>query len=645
MSNDQPEWDYLFVSDLHLSLGYDSQRRAYHAREDFFFDQAFFRWLRWADENCAAGRRWELVLVGDIFDFLPVDEETVAQYFRELDRRQRELDPADPGQVVQYWQRQFGVAPPEEQAPERIQRILFEDDVLAGLVRLEPFSPDRPAAMAVKADHVPEWAVRLYGHYHPEVEETGATFALRAPAEGPATAFLAEGEEPDRGPARQRNESFERRYGFLSTPEKSVAKLESIYRGHPLFFRALAWFIGRGHRIVIMRGNHDLELFWPQVQERLRELIAREYPAACDTDAGHLPADFQQHIIFRPGWFHYRKGIFYAEHGMQYEPLNSCPNPIRPVLPDDEWVLNPPVGSLAVLCFHNHLEDEYPEWENRGSHAIVLLELVYRYPLQMISTLVRHGLDFLHMSQRLWLAGKEKNQEPTEQDFADYADVVGLEPDVVQAIYREIDTPLLLRRPLAWFLFSPVGHILKIFLLLVLAGLVITGGVLWYLVIAPALASLIPASFLFATVGPILRILVTAALWLVPPVVYEFLRRWMEKLHPGPFLYWAVRRVHRHLREEDPDLRYYIVGHDHKPDVRVVERRDDHRHVYCLDTGSWVPWFAEGKRRLQTLGREVQFSFAWLVKGERGYEAELLRWNDDAGRADLQIVPPAQPEE
>jgi hypothetical protein len=104
-----------------------------------------------------------------------------------------------------------------------------------------------------------------------------------------------------------------------------------------------------------------------------------------------------------------------------------------------------------------------------------------------------------------------------------------------------------------------------------------------------------------------------------------------------------MERVHDHLKAADPDLGFYIVGHDHRPDVQIVERRDDGRHVYYLNTGSWTPWFAHGERRLQTLGQEVQFTFVQLTQGEDGYRADLLRWNDDAGRVERQIVPFAAP--
>jgi hypothetical protein len=82
------------------------------------------------------------------------------------------------------------------------------------------------------------------------------------------------------------------------------------------------------------------------------------------------------------------------------------------------------------------------------------------------------------------------------------------------------------------------------------------------------------------------------------------------------------------------------MGHSHQPNVRPVALRADGRHIYYANTGTWTPTFAEGKRRLQTLGREVQFTFLRLVQGARGYEADLLRWNDSAGRAEPQMVPP-----
>jgi len=643
-------WDYLFVSDLHVALGYDPVRRAYHAREDFFFDEAFFRWLRWADRTCAEGQRWELIFVGDTFDFFPVDCETVDRFFRARELRQQELDPAAPQQIAGYWEAQFGEPPAGEQVPERIQRLLFEDDVIDGRLELEPIALEREPTAPPDAPPVPEWAVEIHRHSQPRdtAERRGmeAVPEAKAPAEE-EPAFRIVGARGTTPLTRQLgwDEACEQKYGFLPTPEKSADKMASIYHGHPLFFRALAWFVGRGHRVVFLQGNHDLEVFWPRVQERVREFVAREYPVAFrdDEESPSLP-DLQERIDFRPGWFHYREGIFYAEHGCQYEPLNACSNPIRPLMPGNESLLNPDVGCLGVVCLHNHLESAFPEWENRGDHTRALMDLLRRHPFKMLGIAVRHAPDFLRMARRLWQASKQEGQEPTEADFCHYADIVGLGPEMVRKIHCEGDEPLLLRRGLAWFLFSPVGHVVKAVLLLALVAAALGLVALWYLVIAPALSALIPATFLFATTGPAMQLLGKIILWLAPPAVYVLSQRRKKQQYSDLFLSQAAGRIHAHLQGQDPDLRYYIFGHDHRPDARPVEHRDDDRHVYYLNTGSWTPWFAEGEQRLWTLGQEVQFTFARLTEGEDGYEADLLRWNDDAGRADPQMVPAAREE-
>jgi len=645
-----PRHDFLLVSDLHVSLGYDAERRAYHAREDFFFDEAFFRWLRWADENCAPGRRWELVFVGDAFDFLPIDLDQVQRYFEQRRQRWQELDPADRQQVADYWQRQFGrpeEAPAGERAPDWVQWIFFEDDVAAGRVRLEPVSrlaltPSTPAA--------PGWAVQLYGALHPTVlqqeQEIEPGFALQRAGEEPTLAFrVAEGrgETLRSALSRQQEEAFERRYGFLPTQGRSMARLAFIYRGHPVFFRALAWFVGQGHRVTFIRGNHDLELFWPGVQSLLRAFVAREMPAALEQPSPSLLQRAQTHVDFEPGCFAYRPGLFYAEHGCQYEPIDSCPNFIRPLLPADKRLLNPPVGSLGVTTVVANMEDEYPEWENRGQHGVVLLELLRRYPHQAFLIVSRHVRDYLWMAQRLWQATKGQSQRPSEADFERVAQETQLPLETVKEVYWEWDPPLMVRKGPAWLLFSPGGHVVKALLVLLLLALAAGGALWWYLVAAPFLAGLIPVGFLSASAGPALQLLSKIALWILPPLALEGLRRRFEKWYPEPLMYWAAHRVHRHIAQIDPDLRFYILGHDHTADVRLIERRHDRRHIYYLNTGCWFPEFAEGARRLQTLGREVEFTFVQLRQEEDQREAKLLRWNDDAGRAERPVVPLTRP--
>ena len=53
--------------------------------------------------------------------------------------------------------------------------------------------------------------------------------------------------------------------------KKSAWKMRSIVRGHKEFFRALLQFMDVGFGVTLIRGNHDVELFWPEVQKALVE--------------------------------------------------------------------------------------------------------------------------------------------------------------------------------------------------------------------------------------------------------------------------------------------------------------------------------------------------------------------------------------
>jgi len=70
------EYNLLVVSDLHLSEGLDPESGKFSRLEDFLFDDAFVRFLRYHEKVKAqprfGGRPWRLVINGDLFDFLQV---------------------------------------------------------------------------------------------------------------------------------------------------------------------------------------------------------------------------------------------------------------------------------------------------------------------------------------------------------------------------------------------------------------------------------------------------------------------------------------------------------------------------------------------------------------------------------------------
>lgn len=78
--------DVIIVSDLHLSEGYDPRTGTYHRNEDFFYDAAFARFL----DNLRVraekeSRKWRLVVLGDLFDFLQIETEPHQRERQETD--------------------------------------------------------------------------------------------------------------------------------------------------------------------------------------------------------------------------------------------------------------------------------------------------------------------------------------------------------------------------------------------------------------------------------------------------------------------------------------------------------------------------------------------------------------------------------
>jgi UDP-2,3-diacylglucosamine pyrophosphatase LpxH len=67
------EFDLVIISDLHLSEGRDPVTKKFNLNEDFFFDEEFDRFLVFLeDESQRRGRRWRLIIAGDMIDFLQI---------------------------------------------------------------------------------------------------------------------------------------------------------------------------------------------------------------------------------------------------------------------------------------------------------------------------------------------------------------------------------------------------------------------------------------------------------------------------------------------------------------------------------------------------------------------------------------------
>src|SRR5262249_18249304 len=154
-------------------------------------------------------------------------------------------------------------------------------------------------------------------------------------------------------------------YGLKTHDYKSVLRLHVVINGHPEFFDALACWLGWGHKIVIVKGNHDLEWYWLAVRNYLRLELAERLAAAQAPGDGEgvrhaltetvLPAMlFVDHAMVIDG-------DFYVEHGHPYDPLTRV---IGEDTVNEGQELNIPFGSFFNRFLLNFLETDYPFLDN-----------------------------------------------------------------------------------------------------------------------------------------------------------------------------------------------------------------------------------------------------------------------------------------
>jgi UDP-2,3-diacylglucosamine pyrophosphatase LpxH len=136
-------------------------------------------------------------------------------------------------------------------------------------------------------------------------------------------------------------------YGLGSAPDHVLVKLARVFDRHPLVMNALASFVNAGHEVVILRGNHDVELFWDEVQTELRERLVTLAGVA-----GEAADRFRGRISFSP-WFHFEPGLVWIEHGHQYDPMCSFDFQLYPVHPRNHRRIVDDLSALALRFIVN----------------------------------------------------------------------------------------------------------------------------------------------------------------------------------------------------------------------------------------------------------------------------------------------------
>lgn len=410
----------LVVSDLHLGSGWDPRIGKLDRNEDFLYDEQFAHFLAHYQSRRKAAqgsgtaeeRPWTLLVSGDFVDFLQVSEPS-ARNIQELGEKAKKiLDLPCPSGFQEQPVRQTRKwlndlcdkletieGPPERK--REAMRLIAEVKVLLArgdiAVNLEALNDFEKLVEQSNLHFTPD---REKGALDCYLEALKAFDDLKLP-ENPRWKDIEQARrraaawEPDNPDPH--NLSYEDvRWGLGSIEPDNVWRVHRIYAGHPIFFRALAWFLAHGNRIIIQTGNHDIELFWPEVHTAFRDVLVNAYESLdhagwkqlfdsfgyCELDVRSKISgekDFEdiveQEFAFLP-WMYYEPGVVYIEHGNQYETANSWATYLNPRFvglaagrmprgggSKDDYQhprLFWPWGSLIVRFIFNRIEETHP---------------------------------------------------------------------------------------------------------------------------------------------------------------------------------------------------------------------------------------------------------------------------------------------
>jgi UDP-2,3-diacylglucosamine pyrophosphatase LpxH len=151
----------------------------------------------------------------------------------------------------------------------------------------------------------------------------------------------------------EREESAPHWQPFVADPAKALAKLNAMVERDRVLFDAFGEYLAAGHRLVVLLGNHDIELSFPTVRERLAEALG----AGPGTD-----------YLFTYDGEAYRVGDALIEHGNRYDGFNVINmNDLRQVrsmqsrgqIVPDKWEFEAPPGSFMVAEVINPIKESY----------------------------------------------------------------------------------------------------------------------------------------------------------------------------------------------------------------------------------------------------------------------------------------------
>jgi len=380
---------------------------------------------------------------------------------------------------------------------------------------------------------------------------------------------------------------LERLRGLAPEQAKSAFKMGVILRDHEVFVQALRSWVTAGHRLVLVVGNHDIEVLWPAVREVIHDVL-------------DLP-DERRDAVRICEWFYVSGGDTLVEHGSQYDAYCVCPDPLHPTFRLGKRVLvRVPFGDLAGRLMLNGMGLFNPYVESS----------FIKPPLEYARFFVRYVARIQPLLGWTWLWGAVATGVVSLRNGfrPSIRDPLSLEGRENDAAARANVRPGTLRALRTLRVHPAIFNPWKILRELWLDRALILAVIVWFSF------QLIGFLNVFAEVSPLWAF--AFFFGLLPP--FAFYARSVNS---------DVRTTNRAVYRRMPmamkitGVRRAVIGHTHE------EGHETRDHTELLNTGTWSVAY-EDVEYTRPKGRKC---FAWIRPTPDGGEsriAELHEWRD-----------------
>jgi len=408
-----------------------------------------------------------------------------------------------------------------------------------------------------------------------------------------------------------------RKYGLGTSPAESKWQLEQVIAGHPLFFRSLAWFAFRGNRVVIIKGNHDVNWFWPAVRyrflEKMQECIL-EICTSCGQEETRV-AEVVDRFEIRQ-WVYYVKGLLYVEHGNQYDPSNAFRHFLYPLLidpesPTDLYEIDLPFGSFFLRYFFNKIEYYNPRAANYRYTSTYFLTLWGRHFYEFWNV-VRNYFPYFFRTLRKLRVRESQNYREIHDHHVREIDAIGEQEYQQREEFRQIaslhDT---------YSQETKFDFLVTIFNRPIKKALGALGAVLLLSFLGNLLSQAVQSS------GSGFLVRTTLGLLIEYGFILLALFALIMFLRPTPRGVTSREAEPEMLRQKAAQIagilkvRYITFGHSHVEDMYKIPRSD----TWYFNTGTWTPFIDQEN---QIVRPEVQFPVVIIEDGR----ARFMQWDD-----------------